>query len=96
MNLPIGTPLTESISQSNNIQKFLMKEYPDEIERIVSKIGTSEVKVDPLPLESQEISVVLKDKKYWTKTKQQEELAAMFNESMKQFPGIILSIQPCK
>lgn len=93
MNLPIGTPLTESISQSNNIQKFLMKEYPDEIERIVSKIGTSEVKVDPLPLESQEISVVLKDKKHWTKAKQQEELAAMFNESMKQFPGIILSIQ---
>jgi cobalt-zinc-cadmium resistance protein CzcA len=93
MNLPIGTPLTESISQSTNIQQFLMKEYPDEIERIVSKIGTSEVKVDPLPLESQEIIVVLKDKKYWTKTKQQENLAAMFNESMKQFPGIILSIQ---
>lgn len=93
MNLPIGTPLTESISQSTNIQKYLMKEYPDEIERIVSKIGTSEVKVDPLPLESQEILVVLKEKKYWTKTKQQEELAEMFNESMKQFPGIILSIQ---
>lgn len=93
MNLPIGTPLTESISQSNNIQRFLMKEYPDEIERIVSKIGTSEVKVDPLPLESQEIIVVLKDKKMWRKAKQQEELAAMFNESMKQFPGIILSIQ---
>lgn len=93
MNLPIGTPLTESISQSTNIQQFLMKVYPDEIERIVSKIGTSEVKVDPLPLESQEIIVVLKDKKYWTKTKQQEDLAAMFNESMKQFPGIILSIQ---
>jgi cobalt-zinc-cadmium resistance protein CzcA len=60
---------------------------------LVSKIGTSEIKVDPLPLESQEIYVVLRDKKYWTKTKQQEELAAMFNESMKQFPGIILSIQ---
>jgi cobalt-zinc-cadmium resistance protein CzcA len=93
MNLPIGTPLTESISQSTNIQQFLMKEYPDEIERIVSKIGTSEVKVDPLPLESQEIIVVLKDKQHWTKSKQQEDLAAMFNESMKQFPGIILSIQ---
>ncbi len=93
MNLPIGTPLTESISQSTNIQKFLMQEYPDEVERIVSKIGTSEIKVDPLPLESQEISVVLKDKKYWKKTKNQEELSAMFNESMKEFPGLILSIQ---
>lgn len=93
MNLPIGTPLTESISQSTNIQNLLLKEFPDEIERIVSKIGTSEVKVDPLPLESQEISVVLKEKKYWTKTKSQEELAVMFNEAMKQFPGIILSIQ---
>ncbi|GAB1448043.1 hypothetical protein MASR2M44_10480 [Bacteroidota bacterium] len=93
MNLPIGTPLTESIAQSTNIQQFLMREFPDEIERIVSKIGTSEVKVDPLPLESQEIIVVLKDKKYWTKSKQQEELAALFNEKMKDFPGIILSIQ---
>lgn len=93
MNLPIGTPLTESISQSTNIHQLLMREFPDEVERIVSKIGTSEVKVDPLPLESQEITVVLKPKKYWTKTKQQEELAEMFNQAMKQFPGIILSIQ---
>jgi len=93
MNLPIGTPLTESIRQSTKIQQFLLKEFPDEIERIVSKIGTSELKVEPLPLESQEIIVVLKDKKQWKKARQQEELAVLFNEAMKQFPGIILSIQ---
>lgn len=93
MNLPIGTPLTESIAQSEKIQQFLMKEFPDEVKATVSKIGTSELKVEPLPLESQEIIVVLKEKSKWKKTKQQEELAVLFNEAMKQFPGIILSIQ---
>jgi heavy metal efflux system protein len=93
MSLPIGTSLTESIQLSEKIQRVLQKAFPDEIERIVSKIGTSEVPVDPMPLEAQEIVVVLKDKKYWKKAHDQEALVVEFDKVMKQFPGLILSIQ---
>lgn len=93
MSLPVGTNLTDHIEWTDRIQKHLMQTFPDEIERIVSKIGTSEVKVEPLPLESQEMTVVLKDKSLWKKAKTQEELAVQFNDAMMAFPGIVWSIQ---
>lgn len=92
MDLPVGTTLSESIRQSQIFQEGIMKEFPDEVEGIVSKIGTSEVKVDPLPLESQEVYVELKDKKYWTKAHDQQELAIKVNEYMAQFPGPLYAI----
>ena len=92
MDLPVGTTLTESIRQSDIFQEGLRKQFPDEIAGTVSKIGTSEVKVDPLPLESQEIYVSLTPKEQWTKAKTQEDLAVKFNEFMSQFPGPIYAI----
>ncbi len=93
VNLPVGASMTEAINLGDKIQSTLLKEFPDEIERIVSKIGTSEVPVDPMPLEAQEIVVVLRDKKLWKKAHAQEDLADMVSEVMKQFPGIVISVQ---
>nr|MCU0392317.1 CusA/CzcA family heavy metal efflux RND transporter [Thermoflexibacter sp.] len=93
VNLPVGAAMTEAINLGDKIQATLMKEFPDEIERIVSKIGTSEVPVDPMPLEAQEIVVVLRDKKLWKKAKAQEDLADLVSDVMKQFPGIVISVQ---
>lgn len=92
-NLPVGTSMTETISLSKKIQSMLMATYPDEIERVVSKIGTSEVPVDPMPMEAQEIVVVLSDKKHWKKAHDQEELVVQIADLLKQYPGIVNSIQ---
>jgi cobalt-zinc-cadmium resistance protein CzcA len=93
INLPVGASMSECLKLSDKIQKVLWKEYPDEVERIVSKIGTSEVPVDPMPMEAQEMVVVLKDKKVWKKAPDQETLSALFSETLKAFPGIVVSIQ---
>jgi len=93
VNLPVGASMTEAINLSDKIQSTLMKEFPDEIELIVSKIGTSEVPVDPMPLEAQEIVVVLREKKLWKKAHAQEDLADLVSDVMKQFPGIVISVQ---
>lgn len=92
-NLPVGTSMTETIKLSEKIQTMLLREYPDEVERVVSKIGTSEVPVDPMPMEAQEIVVVLSDKKHWTKAKDQEELVIQISNLLQQYPGIVNSIQ---
>ncbi len=92
-NLPVGTSMTEAISLSRKIQTMLLKEYPDEVQRVVSKIGTSEVPVDPMPMEAQEIVVVLTDKSTWTKADDQEELVEQIAKKLEQFPGIVNSIQ---
>ncbi|UHG92345.1 efflux RND transporter permease subunit [Spirosoma oryzicola] len=92
MDLPTGTPLTESIRLSRTFQESLLKAFPDEIKGVVSKIGTSEVKVDPLPLESQELYLSLTDKHTWKKAATQEDLAVEVNKFMAQFPGPIYAI----
>lgn len=92
-NLPVGTSMTETIALSKKIQSMLLSGYPDEVERVVSKIGTSEVPVDPMPMEAQEIVVVLKDKDKWTKASEQEELVALMAKDLEDFPGIVNSIQ---
>ena len=92
-NLPVGTSMTETIALSKKIQKMLLQAYPDEIERIVSKIGTSEVPVDPMPMEAQEIVVVLTDKSQWKKAHDQEELVEQIAVLLQRYPGIVNSIQ---
>ncbi|MBS1543027.1 MAG: CusA/CzcA family heavy metal efflux RND transporter, partial [Bacteroidetes bacterium] len=92
-NLPVGTAMTQTIALSEKIQKMLLTEYPDEVERVVSKIGTSEVPVDPMPMEAQEIVVVLKDKEVWKKAKEQDELVELIAKKLEQYPGIVNSIQ---
>ena len=92
-NLPVGTSMTETIALSKKIQKMLLDAYPDEIERIVSKIGTSEVPVDPMPMEAQEIVVVLTDKSEWKKAHDQEELVDQIAVLLQRYPGIVNSIQ---
>ncbi len=92
MDLPTGTTLTESIRLSQSFQAALLKEFPDEISTIVSKIGTSEVKVDPLPLESQELYLSLTPKENWKKATRQQELAVKVNDFMAQYPGPVYAI----
>ncbi|MCS6967911.1 MAG: CusA/CzcA family heavy metal efflux RND transporter [Cytophagales bacterium] len=93
MNLPVGTSMTESIKLATKVEKMLLEKFPDEVERVVSKIGTSEVPTDPQAMEAMETIVVLKPKEVWKKTKKQEELAEMVAEQMRRFPGLVLSIQ---
>ncbi|MBS1486679.1 MAG: CusA/CzcA family heavy metal efflux RND transporter [Bacteroidetes bacterium] len=92
-NLPVGTSMTETINFSNRMQKLLLETYPDEIHRVVSKIGTSEVPIDPVPMESQDIVITLTDRKQWTKAKDQEELMAQIGKLFQRYPGILYSIQ---
>jgi cobalt-zinc-cadmium resistance protein CzcA len=92
-NLPVGTAMSETISLSKKIQTLLLEAYPDEVERVVSKIGTSEVPVDPMPMAAQEIVVVLTDKSKWKKARDQEELVMQIAKLLERYPGIVNSIQ---
>ncbi len=93
LNLPVGSSLTESLDIAQKVQKRLLEAFPDEIRMVVSKIGTSEIPVDPVPLETQDVVIALHEKKNWTKAKDQWELSAQIDHVLKEFPGVIISIQ---
>jgi len=92
ISLPVGGSLTNSIDLSKNIQKRLLKEFPDEVRTIVSKIGTSEIPTDPQPLERHDMIVSLYPKKQWKKAKDQWELAALMSDVLKEYPGLVVSL----
>ncbi|NDC79013.1 MAG: efflux RND transporter permease subunit, partial [Chitinophagia bacterium] len=59
-----GSSLTESIRVSGQAAAVLRK-FP-EVERVVTRIGSSEIPTDPMPVEMTDIIISLRDKKEWT------------------------------
>lgn len=91
--LPVGTSLSQSIETSLKIEKALLEAFPDELENVVGKIGTSEIPVDPVPMESTDIIISIKDKKHWTKVSSKAELIEKIMEVYERFPGLTPSVQ---
>ncbi|UTD14926.1 CusA/CzcA family heavy metal efflux RND transporter [Tenacibaculum mesophilum] len=75
-----GSSLSYTIDVSNQASALLMKEFPDEIEQVVSRIGSSEIPTDPMPIEASDIIIILKEKEEWTKASTKNELT----EKMQQ------------
>ena len=86
-----GSSLPQTIEVGTQLEN-IAKQFP-EVKEVVSKIGTSEVPTDPMPIESADMIIVLKDKKEWTSAKDKEELAKMMNEKMSVIPGVNLSFE---
>ena len=86
-----GSSLPQSIETATQLEK-IAKQFP-EVKEVVSKIGSSEIPTDPMPIESGDMIMVLKDKKEWTTAKDKEELAEKMNEKMAVIPGVNLSFE---
>ena len=82
-----GSSLSMSIETSTKLEKILKKKFPEVIE-VVSKIGSAEIPTDPMPIETGDLIVILRDKKEWTTTKDFYKLADMMKEEMEQLPGV--------
>lgn len=79
-----GSSLSYTIDVTNKSSALLIKEFPDEIEQIVSRIGSSEIPTDPMPVEIADIIIILKDKKEWVKARTKNELTEKMNNLLDQ------------
>jgi len=87
-----GSNLHQSIATGTQLENILLKNFP-EVKEVVSKIGTAEVPTDPMPIESADLIIVMKDKKEWTSAKNKEEMAEKMSEKMSVIPGVNLSFE---
>lgn len=87
-----GSSLLQTIEVGTQLENLLIKNFP-EVKEVVSKIGTSEIPTDPMPIESADLIIVLKDKKEWTSATDKEELAEKMNEKLSVIPGVNLSFE---
>ncbi len=85
--LPPGSSLRQSVEVSEKIQKTLLENFP-EVDLVVSKIGTSEIPTDPMPIEVGDIMVKMKPKSEWVSASDREEMFEKMEEVLTQIPGV--------
>ncbi len=87
-----GSSLTQMVETTTKYEQILKAKFP-EIKTIVTKIGSGEIPTDPMPIESGDLIIVLKDKKEWKgKYRNWEEIANAMKKEMEIIPGANIEI----
>ncbi|MBL7818893.1 MAG: CusA/CzcA family heavy metal efflux RND transporter [Saprospiraceae bacterium] len=82
-----GSSLNQTIETATKLEKILKSKFPEVVE-VVSKIGAAEIPTDPMPLETADMIIILKDKKTWTTTHDFNELSELMLKEMAVIPGV--------
>jgi cobalt-zinc-cadmium resistance protein CzcA len=88
-----GSSLSYTIENAQKAAGLLVREYPDEVEEVVGKIGTSEIPIDPMAMEASDLMVILKPRDEWKKASGREELAEQMSETLETIPGVTFGFQ---
>lgn len=90
-----GVSVDESVRGNTRIEAALLEEFPDELERVWSRIGTAEVATDPMGLELTDIFLSLRPRAEWTRASTQAELVGAMQAVVAEIPGVnIVFTQP--
>ncbi len=88
-----GSSLSYTVDAATKGAEVLLREFPDEVEEVVGKIGSSEIPTDPMPIEACDLMVILKPKDQWIKANDREELAEKMTEALEVIPGVTFGFQ---
>jgi heavy metal efflux system protein len=82
-----GSSLSETIDKVTQASDILLKHFP-EVKEVIGKIGSAEIPTDPMPMESCDLTILLKPKKEWTSARDREVLANKMQEALEAIPGV--------
>ncbi|NQV23223.1 MAG: efflux RND transporter permease subunit, partial [Rhodopirellula sp.] len=82
-----GTELQDSIQYNTQMERAVLKAFPDEVVHVWSRIGSAEVATDPMGLELTDLFITLKPRDQWTKATTQAELTTMIQRELRDMPG---------
>lgn len=85
--LPQGASISQATETVMLAERLLLK-YP-EVKMVVGKTGSADVATDPMPPESSDLMVILRNKKEWTTTNDFYALADSMGETLSKIPGVI-------
>lgn len=91
--LMTGSGLQTTIEYCKRASYVLAREFPDEVEKVVSRIGSAEIPTDPMPIENADMMVILRPVKEWKKAKTFDELAEKMQKKLSAIPGLSTSFQ---
>ncbi|GIV49578.1 MAG: acriflavine resistance protein B [Candidatus Kapaibacterium sp.] len=88
-----GSSLQETIAATQQCSRILLDSFP-EVEKVVTKIGSSEIPTDPMPIEASDMMVILKPKRQWVSARSFDELAErMYTVLSQAIPGVTFGFQ---
>src|SRR5690606_11509659 len=88
-----GSSLQETIAATQQCSRILLDSFP-EVEKVVTKIGSSEIPTDPMPIEASDMMVILKPKSQWVSARSFDELAERMYAALSQaVPGVTFGFQ---
>lgn len=82
-----GVDLEESLRYNTQMEKALLKGFPDEIQYVWSRIGTAEVATDPMGVELTDIFITLRPREKWKRAETQDELTELIQKELRDLPG---------
>jgi len=82
-----GTDLDESIRYNTQIERAILKDFPDEVEHLWSRIGSAQVATDPMGVELTDLFITLKSREHWKRAATQDELTVLIQETLREMPG---------
>ncbi len=88
-----GSSLAKSVENAQKSARVILDNFP-EVTKVVGKIGTSEIPIDPMPMEATDLIIVLKDKSEWVSGSSLEELANKMSLKLNEsIPGVAYGFQ---
>ena len=79
--------LSESVRMQREVEKTIVAAFPDEVDRVFSRIGTAEVATDPMGPDSGDLYIMLKPRERWKRAHTQDELARELDRVLADLPG---------
>lgn len=86
-----GTSLSEVVSTFGKAEKILRAKFP-ELKQAVTRIGSSEIPTDPMPMERGDMMLAMKPKEQWTSAGSREEMMEKMEVALAVIPGIHFEI----
>ena len=90
-----GTDMDDSIRYNTLMEQRILKEFPDEVAHVWSRIGTAEIATDPMGIELTDVFLSLTPRNTWKKAHTQADLTKLIEKYMRDMPGQRLAyLQP--
>lgn len=87
-----GSNINTTLQFTQKAAGIIKNQFP-EVEKIVTKIGSSEIPTDPMPMEAADMMVILKPKDQWVSATSFDELAIKMQSSIDSIQGLETSFQ---
>lgn len=85
---PPSMSIETATKRSTELEKAMLREFPSEIDAIVTRIGRAEIATDPMLPSQHDILITLKPQETWKEARDHEELVAKMSEVLEEMPGV--------